>query len=96
MAAAGVAKGAKQAKRAEAGPSGGEASVLSFSEAAQCEEKYEVCRMFLAALQLTNHGNLDLVKSGSIEAGDMALSLQLLDKNRRIDFTSEEAQQLLK
>ena len=35
--------------------------MLCFSEAAQCGEKFEVCRMFLAALQLTNHGNLDLV-----------------------------------
>ena len=91
-----MAKGAKQAKRAEAGPSGGEASVLSFSEAAQCEEKYEVCRMFLAALQLTNHGNIDLVKEGSIDDGNMSLSIHLLDANKRIDFTSAEAQTLLK
>ena len=98
--------------------------------------------MFLAALQLTNQGNLDLVASGSVDGGepqlhpypsaptlalyplpptpypntllshptptptpnptptptqgDLQLSLELLDRHRRIDFTSEEAQQLLK
>ena len=70
--------------------------MLGFSEAAQCGETYEVCRMFLAALQLTNQGNLDLVASGSVDGGDLQLSLELLDRHRRIDFTSEEAQQLLK
>jgi len=85
-------RGAKQPRRAEAG----EASVLAFTEAAQCGEKFEVCRMFLAALQLTNQGNLDLVTSGSVDAGDLQLSLQLLDRNQRINFTSEDAQQLLK
>ena len=34
---------------------------------------YEVCRMFLAALQLTNQGNLDLVASGSVDGGDLQL-----------------------
>jgi len=87
-----VGRGAKQSKRSDAG----EASVLCFSEAAQCGEKFEVCRMFLAALQLTNQGNLDLVTSGTVDGGDLQLSLELLDRNRRVDFTSEDAQQLLK
>ena len=52
--------------------------------------------MFLAALQLTNQGNLDLVTSGTVDGGDLQLSLELLDRNRRVDFTSEDAQQLLK
>ena len=41
--------------------------------------------MFLAALQLTNQGNLDLVTSGTVDGGDLQLSLELLDRNRRVN-----------
>ena len=88
---------AKQPRRsADADADGAIATVLPFAEAAQCEEKYEVARMFLAALDLTAKRNIDLVASGSIDAGDMALSLHLLDGNKKIDFTSDEAKKLLK
>ena len=70
--------------------------MLPFAEAAQCEEKYEVARMFLAALQLTNKGNIDIVQTGKIDEGTMSLSLHLLDANKKIDFTSAEAATLLK
>ena len=49
-----------------------------FAQLAQCEETYEVCRMFLAALQLTNQGNVDIVSDGSVDDGSLSLSLQLI------------------
>jgi len=91
-----VARGKQPRRAADAAADGATATVLPFSEAAQCEEKWEVARMFLAALDLTAKRNIDLVPSGSIDAGDMSLSLHLIDGNKKIDFTSDEAKTLLK
>lgn len=68
---------AKQAKRGPAAADG-EGSVLPFAELAQCSEPYEVCRMFLAALQLTNDRNVDVIAEGSVEDGSLSLNFQLL------------------
>ena len=62
---------------------GAATTTISFAEAAQAQSPHEVCRMFLAALQLSNWRNLDLQPSGSIETGDLELDLHLLNKERR-------------
>ena len=60
-----------------------EQSTLSFSDAAQCSQPYDVCRMFLASLMLSNSGNVELQASGSVETGEMQLTVNLLERTRR-------------
>lgn len=75
-----VAK-SKQARRSESGQ--GATTSLPFAEAAQASSSYEVCRMFLAALQLTNAGNVELQTSGSLEKDDLCLTVNLLERQRK-------------
>ena len=56
---------------------------MPFAELAQTGEPYEVARLFLAALQLTNWGNVELEAAGSVDGGDMTLTVNLLDKTRK-------------
>ena len=71
----------KHARRSESGQ--GATTSLPFAEAAQASSPYEVCRMFLAALQLTNAGNVELQTSGSLEKDDLCLTVNLLERQRR-------------
>ncbi|KAL1524614.1 hypothetical protein AB1Y20_019503 [Prymnesium parvum] len=62
--------------------------ILPFAEAARGEEQWEVCRMFLAALQLTNSGNINLVTEGSLDEGNLSLHVELLSADSRFDFST--------
>ena len=57
--------------------------MLARSQLADATDKYEVCRMFLATLQLTNDGNVDIATSGSLDTGDLSMTVSLLNKERR-------------
>ena len=63
---------------------GSEGSARPFAELANSSDKFEVCRMFLATLQLTNQGNVELEATGSVDKGDMALTVNLLSRQRRV------------
>jgi condensin-2 complex subunit H2 len=65
--------------RGEGGDAGGP---RPFAELANCTDKYEVCRMFLATLQLTNQGNVELSTAGSLETGDLEFNVNLLSRHR--------------
>ena len=75
----------KKSRAAEAGSAadGGEVTCLSFGEAAQAQKPYEVARMFLAALVLSNSENVQLHASGSLAEGNLKLDLHLLKSERR-------------
>ncbi len=65
---------AKQPRRADESSE----KVVPFAELAQSSERWEVCRMFLAALQLTNEGNVAIHWDGG--AGMSALEELSLEK----------------
>ena len=68
---------------------GTECSVVSFGDVLGAQQpQFEVCRMFLACLQLANHNNVDIVRSGV----DLAsLDLQLLTEQRSQDIENYRA-----
>ena len=77
-------------KHAKYSEEGGDAEVgtkIEFAAAAQSEEKFEVCRMFMAALELAKKGNLDLSTEGNLEDGNQALYLRLLKKDASFDVS---------
>ena len=76
-----------QAKRAASSDETGAVTVLPFAEAARGEEQWEVCRMFLAALQLTNSGNVELIQQGNLEEGNLSLDVKLLTTDNAFDFS---------
>ena len=55
---------------------------------AQTDSKFEICRMFMTALELAHTKNIDLDASGSLEKGEMALTVSLtqtyLDKLEKL------------
>jgi len=55
----------------------GAAPCVPFVELMAGQERFEVCRLFLAALQLANNGNIEIVHN---EMGGDALELQLLTR----------------
>lgn len=67
---------------------GDEVKTLPFAEAVQAEEQYEVCRMFLAALQLTNSGNVRLHHEGNIDDGSLKFEVELVTADSSYDFSS--------
>lgn len=76
---------APRSKAAKHAPDASEHGQTSrpFEQLVGSSDNYEVCRMFLAALQLTNQGNVELATQGSLEAGDLTLSVNLLSRERR-------------
>ena len=76
--AAETAQKKKRAKHEPAEADGGD--VLPFGEAAGASEAYEVCRNFLAALQLVNDGNLAIRTEGSVDDGNLTFELACLKK----------------
>ena len=70
------------------GGGGGGATLLPFAEAVQAAEQYEVCRMFLAALQLTNSGNVRLHHEGDLDAGTQQLHVELVSADSAFDFST--------
>lgn len=47
----------------------------AFEELVGTKQPYEVCRMFLATLQLANQGNVEIIQSSAAEATNMRLKL---------------------
>ena len=88
---AGAISQSKKSKRAD----GAAADSVAFQDLAQAAEPYEVCRAFLAALQLTNQGNVELVPSGDVDKGSMALTVNLLSREKRFERLADEAGGLL-
>lgn len=72
------------------GEDGGETPSRPFAELANCTNQYEVCRMFLATLDLTNRGNVELSASGSLDGGDQSLTVNLLSRHRKVISISED------
>ena len=56
---------------------------MPFGELANTPDKVEVCRLFLATLQLTNQGNVEITTKGSIETKDQSFTVSLLSRQRR-------------
>lgn len=56
---------------------------LPFEDAVCSSSTHEVSRMFLAALQLTNEGNVDLSTTGNVDNGDLVLTVTMLKRERR-------------
>ena len=84
-----VAHTAKQARGSGgSGGSGGSATSRPFEMLAQTDSKFEICRMFMTALELAHTKNIDLDASGSLEKGEMALTVSLtqtyLDKLEKL------------
>ena len=62
---------------------GTEGTNVPFGELANTPDKVEVCRLFLATLQLTNQGNVEITTKGSIETKDQSFTVSLLSRQRR-------------
>ncbi|TFJ83063.1 hypothetical protein NSK_005634 [Nannochloropsis salina CCMP1776] len=84
-------KGGKEGGR-EGGKEGEEEDVVRFQEMVSGKEQYEVCRLFLASLQLANNGNVQLVhQESNKDANGLSFRLKLLSDQRMHErFTGTE------
>ncbi|KAG1701413.1 Condensin-2 complex subunit H2 [Nymphon striatum] len=55
---------------------------LSFKTICEKKKKYEVCRYFLASLQLANNYNIEISSAGPLDVGVDSMSLTILSKER--------------
>lgn len=84
------------AEAASKRPKGAAEEIVSFAQLAQSEDTYEVCRMFLAALQLSNTGNVEILAEGELDspnasgAGGLSLSLKLLSRDAAFSLAALE------
>mmetsp|Transcript_35512 Transcript_35512/g.114160 ORF Transcript_35512/g.114160 Transcript_35512/m.114160 type:complete len:228 (+) Transcript_35512:776-1459(+) len=84
------------AEAASKRPKGAVEETVSFAQLAQSEDAYEVCRMFLAALQLSNTGNVEIIAEGELDspnasgAGGLSLSLKLLSRDAAFSLAALE------